>query len=62
MTCSSFASEACTFNTSLSSITSGLVKSSVVVLVDIVFDLNKVNILVDESTKVTSILQPDGRR
>jgi hypothetical protein len=29
------------------------------VLVAIVFDLNKVNMLVDESTKVTSILQPD---
>ena len=59
MTCSSFASPACTLSISLSSITRGLVKSSVVALPDIVLVLNKLNILLLASTKVTVIVVPD---
>ena len=59
MTCSSFASVAWTFKASLASMTRGCVNSSVVAFEDIALLLNKLNILDDESTKVTVILAPD---
>jgi len=59
ITCSSFASAACTLRTSLSSITRGLVKSSVVALDPIDLSLNKLNIVPLEFTNVIVIVLPD---
>tara|TARA_R100000329_G_scaffold34436_1_gene32094 strand:+ start:849 stop:1151 length:303 start_codon:yes stop_codon:yes gene_type:complete len=59
MTCSSFASDACTFIASLSCTIRGCDKSSVVVLLATALVLNKLNMADDESTNVTSILQLD---
>ena len=59
MTCSSFASAACTFNISLSSITSGFVKSSVVALDAMALSLNKLKMVPLEFTSVIVIVLPD---
>ena len=53
------ASDACTFNISFSWTTRGCVNNSVVVLVSTALVLNKLNILDDASTNVTSKLQLD---